>query len=59
MARKKPDAGGAVRARVLTDCQLGTTNAVVELTAELAEQFTALGIVDSDPDAVAYAESLA
>lgn len=59
MARKKTDAGSAVRARVLTDCQLGNTNDVVELTAELAEQFYALGIVDTDPDAVVYAAGLA
>jgi hypothetical protein len=59
MARKKPDASGAVRARVLTDCQLGKANDVVELPAEAVEQMAAFGLIDTDADAVAYAESLA
>ena len=59
MARKKPDASGAMRARVLTDCQLGKANDVVDLPAELAEQMAELGLIDTDADAVAYAESLA
>lgn len=59
MARKKTDASGAVRARVLTDCQLGKANDVVELPAEAAEQMAAFGLIDTDADAVAYAESLA
>lgn len=57
MARKKPDA--SVRARVLTDCQIGKANDVVELPAELAEQMAELGLIDTDADAVAHAESLA
>lgn len=57
MARKKPDA--SVRARVLTDCQIGRANDVVELPAELAEQMAELGLIDTDADAVAHAESLA
>lgn len=59
MARKKPDASGAVRARVLTDCTLGPANAVVDVPAELVEQFVAIGVIDIDADAVAYAESVA
>ena len=58
MARKKPDASGAVRARVLTDCHLGKANDVVELSAADAEQMAAIGLIDADADAVAYAESL-
>ncbi len=57
MARKKPDA--SVRARVLTDCQIGKANDVVELPAELAEQMAELGLIDTDTGAVAYAEGLA
>ena len=59
MARKKPDASGAVRARVLTDCQLGRADAVVDVPAELVEQFVQIGVIDIDADAVAYAERLA
>lgn len=59
MARKKPDASGTVRARVLTDCQCGKANDVIELTAELAEQMADLGLIDTDADAVKHAESLA
>jgi len=59
MARKKPDAGGAVRARVLTACQLGNTDDVVDVPAELVAQFLSIGVIDTDPGAVAYAESLA
>lgn len=58
MARKKPDASGAVRARVLADCQFGKADDVVELPAEIADQIIALGLADADADAVAYAESL-
>lgn len=56
MARKKTDAGGAVRARVLTDCAVGIANEVVELSADIAEQLAAIGLIDTDADAVAYAE---
>jgi hypothetical protein len=59
MARKKPNVAGAVRARVLTTCQLGNADDVVDVPAELVDQFLAIGVIDTDPDAVAYAESLA
>ena len=59
MARKKPDVAGAVRARVLTDCQLGKADSVVDVPAELVDQFISIGVIDTDPDAVAYAESIA
>lgn len=45
-----------VKARVLLDCGLGKANDVVELTE--AEAKSAAGQVDTDPTAVAYAESL-
>lgn len=56
MARKKTD--GSVRARVLTDCAVGSANEVVELSADIADQLAAIGLIDTDADAVAYAESV-
>lgn len=46
-----------VKARVLVDCELGKVNQVVEVDAKQAKALA--GTVDTDPDAVAYAESLA
>jgi len=46
-----------VKARVLVDCELGKVNQVVEIDAKQAK--TLAGTIDTDPDAVAYAESLA
>ena len=46
-----------IKARVLTACALGQPNDVVEIDASEAKS---LGdVVDIDPKAVAYAESLA
>lgn len=45
-----------VKARVLVDCDLGKCNDVVELDA--AEAKAQAGVVDTDPAAVKYAESL-
>jgi hypothetical protein len=45
-----------VKARVLVDCELGKVNDVVEVDAKQAKALA--GVVDTDPDAVAYAESL-
>ncbi len=45
-----------VRARVLVQCALGAPNDVVEVDANLAE--TMGNVIDTDPAAVAYAESL-
>lgn len=54
MATKKPE--GKVKARVLLDCALGKPNDVVEIDAKQQVEFE--GAVDTDPAAVAYAESL-
>lgn len=49
-------AEGAVKARVLYDCEHGKCNDVVLMDAALAASLE--GVVDTDPAAVAYAESL-
>jgi len=49
--------GGKVKVRILRDCVYGTCDEVVEIEAELVESLA--GVVDADPAAVAYAESLA
>jgi len=53
---KKQAAEGQVKARVLVDCHLGKVDEVVAL--EAAEVAQCAGLVDADPAAVAYAESL-
>lgn len=58
MATKKTiaPAGEPVKVRILVDCCLGKCNDVVEVDgAQLAGLD---GIVDADPEAVAYAQSL-
>lgn len=45
-----------VKARVLVKCEHGNPDEIVELDA--AEAKALAGIVDTDPAAVAYAESL-
>lgn len=55
MAKKKA-AEGQVKARVLVDCHLGKIDEVV--TLEATEVAQCAGLVDADPAAVAYAESL-
>jgi len=50
--------GETTRVRVLADCQFGRCNDVVALTADEVRAGLAIGIVDADPAAVAYAESL-
>lgn len=55
MAKKAPE--GEVKARVLVDCAHGKCGEVVTLDATLAA--TLADVVDTDPAAVAYAESLA
>lgn len=47
------------KARVLVDGAYGKVNQVVELTDAQAKAGEAAGQVDSHPDAVKYAESLA
>ena len=51
-----PDAGALVQARVLVAGQYGQPNDVVEVTEAEA---LASGALDSNPEAVAYALSLA
>lgn len=55
-APAKPDVK-KVKARVLVECDLGKCNDVVEIDAKQVKALA--GTVDADPDAVAYAESLA
>lgn len=51
---QKPE--GKVKVRVLRDCVYGAPDAVVEIDAALIESLA--GVVDGDPAAVEYAESL-
>ncbi|MYM25775.1 hypothetical protein GTP46_24410 [Duganella sp. FT135W] len=48
---------GEVKARVLIDCDLGMCNEVILVDPSIAETLT--GVIDTDPAAVEYAESLA
>ncbi|HQR22394.1 MAG TPA: hypothetical protein PKV98_16120 [Burkholderiaceae bacterium] len=54
---KTPVTAAVVAVRVLSACALGPVNAVVDLTQDEAEHWKAAGVVDDDPDAVAYARS--
>lgn len=62
MARTKTAAAGveagAVEARVLVDCEFGAPNDVVSITAEEAAAGVEAGVMDTTPEAVAYAKSL-
>ena len=53
---KAPAAGEIVKARVLVASDYGNCNDVIEIDAELAT--TLAGTVDTDPAAVAYAETI-
>lgn len=55
---KAPKAEAPTKVRVLVDCALGNVNDVVELAAGQAKAAAAQGLVDTDPAAVAYAQSL-
>ncbi|MDN4052898.1 hypothetical protein QPK32_07400 [Massilia sp. YIM B02763] len=57
MARAQKPTEGAIKARVLVECEYGKPNDVVEIDGSMAESLA--GVVDTDPAAVAYAESLA
>lgn len=57
-AAAKAATEGKTQARLLSDCQYGKTNDVVELTPEELEQAEAAGQADSTPAAVDYALSL-
>lgn len=48
-----------IKARVLTSCHLGNANDVVTLDVATAQAAQDDGLVDTNADAVAYAESIA
>ncbi|MBZ2208483.1 hypothetical protein [Massilia soli] len=56
MAKEKAPAG-AVKARVLRECDYGKCDEVVTLDGELVASLH--GVLDAEPAAVEYAESLA
>ena len=60
MAKNKstPPADGQVKGRVLTACYLGEANDVVTVTTAEAAIAVADGVLDIDPAAVAYAETI-
>lgn len=59
MAKKETAAeAGMVNVRVLSDCDLGKANDVVQLDASLVESYERGGNVDATPEAVAYAMTL-
>ncbi|WP_219118980.1 hypothetical protein [Janthinobacterium sp. UMAB-56] len=49
-------AGSIVKARVLVSCAYGEPNDIIELEEQLAAPLGA--VIDTDPAAVAYAESI-
>lgn len=57
-AGTEPEVVALVKVRVLTQCIYGPANAVASLLPEEVESAQNSGLIDSDPDAVAYAESL-
>lgn len=57
MAKDPKAAEGQVKVRVLVECDHGKCNDVTMI--EVAQVDTLVGLVDVDPAAVAYAESLA
>lgn len=54
---KKGDSG-LVKARVLTSCSYGAADDVVEMSEDDILTGMVAGLLDSNPDAVAYAEGL-
>jgi hypothetical protein len=54
---KNPQKDGDIKARVLVDCDLGKCNDVVLISAAQIEALA--DVVDTDPAAVEYAESIA
>lgn len=57
MAKEQKAPEGKVKARVLVDCVYGVCDDVVEVDAALVAGLA--GVLDADPAAVEYAESLA
>lgn len=59
MAAKKPvQTPATTKARVLCDCLYGRADQVIEIAAADLDAAQASGCVDTDPAAVAYAQSL-
>lgn len=59
MAKKKAVPDGMLKARLLTACALGKVNDVVVIDQATADAGLAAGELDTNDDAVAYAEGLA
>jgi hypothetical protein len=60
MAKAKPQVtDGATKCRVLVAGAYGEANSVIELSGDALVAASESGQVDPDPNAVAYAESLA
>ncbi len=57
MSKNQKVSPGEVKVRILRACQYGQCDEVVLMDAALAESLH--NVVDADPAAVAYAESLA
>lgn len=57
-AEQDGEAGNVIEVRVLTLCQLGVANDVVEVPKAAVEGLKSLGYVDDHPEAVAFAKSL-
>lgn len=57
MSKNQKEPSGDVKVRVLRDCVYGHCDQVVSMDAALADSLA--GIVDANPAAVEYAESLA
>ena len=55
MAKNQKAESGEVKARVLIGCVYGQCDDVVVVESALLESLT--GVLDADPEAVAYAES--
>lgn len=62
MAKKKPEGAAPIKARVLAhahiDGVLHAPDTVVSVSPGTLKELEAQGVIDSDEDAVAYAESL-
>jgi hypothetical protein len=54
----KTTASDPIKARVLTSCRFGNANDVVTLDVPTAQAAQDEGLVDTAPEAVAYAESI-
>jgi uncharacterized protein with GYD domain len=57
--KEKEISPDVVKVRILTTCTFGQVDTVQILSADDAQQAVAAGLADDNPDAVAYAETLA